>query len=123
MSLEQLKAFLGKVKADSSIQEKLKSAADANAIAAISKEAGFSISGDDLKKAQSEIPEEELEGRFEGLIWKFTLVRPIPLVMSLLGMRTSRRVPWPPTTAETQPCHTCCAARRRRFHSSLRATA
>ena len=123
MSLEQLKAFLGKVKADSSIQEKLKCAADANAIAAILKEAGFSISADDLKKAKSEIPEEELEGRFEGLIGKFTLVRPIPLVMSLLGVRTSRRVPCPPTTAEAQPCHTCCAARRGRFHPSLRATA
>ena len=62
MSEEQLKAFLEKVKADSSLQEKLKAAADANAVAAIAKEAGFSISADDLAKAQSELSEEELEG-------------------------------------------------------------
>ena len=62
MSEEQLKAFLEKVKADTSLQEKLKAAADADAVAAIAKEAGFSISADDLKNAQSELSEEELEG-------------------------------------------------------------
>ena len=62
MSEEQLKAFLEKVKADTSLQEKLKAAADADAVAAIAKEAGFSISADDLKNAQFEISEEELEG-------------------------------------------------------------
>ena len=62
MSEEQLKAFLEKVKADTSLQEKLKAAADANAVAAIAKEAGFSISADDITKAQSELSEEELEG-------------------------------------------------------------
>ncbi len=63
MSEEQLKAFLEIVKADSSLQEKLKAAADANAVAAIAKEAGFMISVDDLnKKGQSEISDEELEG-------------------------------------------------------------
>ena len=62
MSEEQLKAFLEKVKADTSLQEKLKAAGDANAVAAIAKEAGFSISVDDLTKAQSEISEEELKG-------------------------------------------------------------
>ena len=63
MSEEQLKAFLEKVKADTSLQEKLKAAADANAVAAIAKEAGFSISADDLTtKAQSELSDEELEG-------------------------------------------------------------
>ena len=40
---------------------KLKTAADANAVAAIAKDAGFSISADDLTQAQSEISEEELE--------------------------------------------------------------
>ena len=62
MSEEQVKAFLEKVKADTSLQEKLKAAADANAVAAIAKEAGFSISADDLKKAQAEVSEKELEG-------------------------------------------------------------
>ena len=62
MSEEQLKAFLEKVKGDTSLQEKLKAAADAEAVAAIAKEAGFSISADDLNQAQSELSEEELEG-------------------------------------------------------------
>ena len=62
MSEEQLKAFLEKVQGDTSLQEKLKAAADANAVAAIAKEAGFSISVDDINKAQSELSEEELEG-------------------------------------------------------------
>ena len=62
MSEEQLKAFLEKVNADTSLQEKLKAAANPDAIAAIAKEAGFSISADDLTMAQSEISDEELEG-------------------------------------------------------------
>ena len=61
MSEEQLKTFLEKVKADTSLQEKLKAAANPDAVLAIAKEAGFSISADDLKNAQSEISEEELE--------------------------------------------------------------
>ena len=67
MSEEQLKAFLEKVKADTSLQEKLKAASDANAVSAIAKEAGFSISADDLKNAQSEVSEEELEGMAGGV--------------------------------------------------------
>ena len=62
MSEEQLKAFLEKVKADTSLQEKLKAAANPDAVLAIAKEAGFMISADDLKNAQSEISEKELEG-------------------------------------------------------------
>ena len=63
MSEEQLKAFIEKFKADTSIQEKLKAAADADAVLAIAKEAGFSISTDDLKNAQpTELSDEELEG-------------------------------------------------------------
>ena len=61
MSEEQLKAFLEKVKTDSSLQEQLKAAGDANTVAAIAKDAGFSISANDLKNAQSEVSEEELE--------------------------------------------------------------
>ena len=62
MSEEQLKAFLEKVKTDASLQEKLKAAADNDAVTAIAKEAGFSISADDLKNAQSKLSDEELEG-------------------------------------------------------------
>ena len=59
MSKEQLKAFLEKVKADTSLQEKLKAAADVDAALAIAKDAGFSISADVVR---TEISEEELEG-------------------------------------------------------------
>ena len=62
MSEEQLKAFLEKVKDDTSLQEKLKAAADADAVLAIAKEAGFSISADDLKNTPTtELSDEELE--------------------------------------------------------------
>ena len=67
MSEEQLKAFLEKVKGDTSLEEKLKAAADANAVLAIAKEAGFSISADDLTQAQSELSDQELEGVAGGL--------------------------------------------------------
>ena len=66
MSEEQLNAFLEKVKADTSLQEKLKAAADSDAVLAIAKDAGFIISADDLRTlhqfAPSELSEEELEG-------------------------------------------------------------
>ena len=68
MSTEQLKAFLEKVKADTSLQEKLKAASDADAVVAIAKEEGFSISADDLTKAQSELSDEELEGVAGGTV-------------------------------------------------------
>jgi len=66
MSEEQLKAFLEKVKADTSLQEKLNAAADQDAVLAIAKEAGFSISADDLNNAQSEIEDAELEASAGG---------------------------------------------------------
>ena len=61
MSEEQLKAFLEELKGDTSLQEKLKAAADSDAVLAIAKESGFMISVDDLNNAQSELSEEELE--------------------------------------------------------------
>ena len=67
MSEEQLKAFLEKVKGDTSLQEKLKAAADSDAILAIAKEAGFSISAEDLTKAQSEVSDKELECAAGGI--------------------------------------------------------
>ena len=63
MSEEQLKAFIEKVKADTSLQEKLKAASDADAVVAIAKEAGFSISAEDYA---SELSDEELEGAAGG---------------------------------------------------------
>jgi predicted ribosomally synthesized peptide with nif11-like leader len=73
MSEEQLKAFLETVKADAGLQEKLKAAADADAVVAIAKVAGFMISPEVLKgsgsqTAGAEISEEELEGVAGGVI-------------------------------------------------------
>ena len=59
MSEEQLKAFLEKVKGDTTLQANLKAAADSDAVLAIAKDAGFSISADDLKNTQSELSEKE----------------------------------------------------------------
>ena len=53
MSEEQLKAFLEKVKSDTSLQEKLKGAADDDKVVEIAKEAGFVVSIDEIKTAQS----------------------------------------------------------------------
>ena len=66
MSEEQLKAFLEAVKADEGLQEQLKAAADADAVVAIAKAAGFAISAEELQRAQAELSEEELEGVVAG---------------------------------------------------------
>ena len=62
MSEEQLKAFLEAVKADAELQEKLKAAKDVEAVVEIAKAAGFVISAEELKRAQAELSDEELEG-------------------------------------------------------------
>ena len=49
MQEEQLKAFLEAVKADAGLQEKFKAAADADAVVAIAKEAGFVVSAEELE--------------------------------------------------------------------------
>jgi predicted ribosomally synthesized peptide with nif11-like leader len=69
MSEEQLKAFLEAVKADAGLQEKLKAAADADAVVTIAKAAGFVISAEEVKRAQAEVSEEELEGVAGGNIY------------------------------------------------------
>ena len=69
MSEEQLQAFLEKVKADTSLQEKLNGAADADAVVEIAKEAGFAITAEDIQSMQSataELSDEELEGAAGG---------------------------------------------------------
>ena len=73
MSEVQLKAFLEKVRADTSLQEKLKAAADSDAALSIASEAGFSITIDDVKKAQSELPDKELESAVGGFGWPESL--------------------------------------------------
>ena len=67
MSKEQLNAFLEKVKSDTELQKKLKAATDAEATVEIAKEAGFSITAEDIQSMQSEeLSDEELEGAAGG---------------------------------------------------------
>ena len=72
MSEDQLKAFLERVKADTSLQEKLKAAASPEAAMDIAKAAGFSITSEDIQSMQSttvELSDEELEGAAGGGGW------------------------------------------------------
>ena len=67
MSEEQLKAFLEKVKSDTELQEKLKAATSPKAGLEIAKDAGFSITSEDIQSMQSETAsDEELEGAAGG---------------------------------------------------------
>ncbi len=68
MTQEQLTALIAIAKGNTSLQEKLKAAADADAVVAIAKAAGFVISADDLKKSKAEVSDEELEGAAGGII-------------------------------------------------------
>ena len=61
MSEEQLKAFWEAIQADPSLQEKLRAATDADSIVRIAKEAGFEITADEIKEAQSELSDEQLD--------------------------------------------------------------
>jgi predicted ribosomally synthesized peptide with nif11-like leader len=65
MSEEQLVALLAKLKDDEGLQEKLKGAADLDAVLGIAKEAGFDISKADWLRFQAkqtiELSDEELE--------------------------------------------------------------
>ena len=67
MSEEQLKAFCEAVQADTSLQEKLRTTTDADSITSIAKEAGFEITADEVKEAQSEMSDEQLEGVAGGI--------------------------------------------------------
>ena len=70
MSEEQLKAFLEKVKGDTSLQEKLNAAASPEAAMEIAKAAGFAITVEDIQSMQSatvELSDKELEGAAGGM--------------------------------------------------------
>ena len=69
MPEEQLNAFLEKVKSDTELQGKLKAAASSEAALGIAKEAGFSITAEDIQSMQSstvELSDEELEDAAGG---------------------------------------------------------
>ena len=60
MSEEQLKAFIAKVQADTSLQEQLK--AEGADVVAIAKASGFSITTEDLNTHRQTLSDQELEG-------------------------------------------------------------
>jgi predicted ribosomally synthesized peptide with nif11-like leader len=66
MSEEQLAALLAKLQDDARLQEKLKGAADLDAVLAIAKDAGFDVSKAAWLRYQAkqniELSDEELEG-------------------------------------------------------------
>ena len=64
MSEEQLKSFLEKVKTDTSLQEKLKGAAESDSALAIAKEAGFAMTAEHIhwRNYATEWTNLELEG-------------------------------------------------------------
>ena len=69
MSEEQLNAFLEKVKADTTLQDKLKAAASPDAAIEIAKDAGFAITAEDIQSMQSapvELSDVELEDAAGG---------------------------------------------------------
>ena len=68
MSEEQLKAFLKKVKSDTSLQEQLKAAACPEAAIEIAKAAGFSITTEDLNPHRQGVSDGELEGVAGGWV-------------------------------------------------------
>jgi predicted ribosomally synthesized peptide with nif11-like leader len=75
MSEEQLSALLAKLKEDTSLQEKLKGAADIDAAVAMAQEAGFDVSKADWLRHQAkqtmeqtmELSDEELESVAGGM--------------------------------------------------------
>jgi predicted ribosomally synthesized peptide with nif11-like leader len=67
MSEEYLKAFLEAIKADASLQEKLKAASDLDSVVSFANARGFMVSVEDLNNAQLEITEVELDGVAGGV--------------------------------------------------------
>ena len=90
MSEDQLKAFLEKVKGDTSLQEKLKAASDADAVVSIAKEEGFSISIDDIKAllelsdeaGDVALSDEELEGVAGGTLTRIGIKQEVSLLIN-----------------------------------------
>ena len=72
MSEEQLAALIAKLKEDAGLQEKLKGAADLDAVLAIAKDAGFTITVADLLRNQAqsilELSDAELESVSGGYV-------------------------------------------------------
>ena len=91
MSEEQLKqAFLEKVKSDTELQEKLKSVTSAEAAIEIAKEAGFSITSEDIQTMQSATPsDKELEDAAGG-----TTAKVVPIMATVIACPLGNFI-WP----------------------------
>ncbi|HGY5550946.1 MAG: Nif11-like leader peptide family natural product precursor [Prochlorococcus sp.] len=110
MSEEQLKAFIAKLQADTSLQEKLKAAADGDAVVAIAQEAGFSIASEELETYSQRLSDEELEGVAGGVLPPGGLCAP----MSLTGLcRLWKEQPAASTNRRTQGMVAGAAAQNR----------
>jgi len=70
MSSEQLKAFLAKVKGDSSLQEKLKAAKSPEDLVGIAKEHGHEFTPDKLDQLSGEELESVSGGTITAMGWK-----------------------------------------------------
>ena len=83
MSAEQLAAFWAAVKADASLQETLKGAADLDAAVAVAKEAGFDVSKADLLEYQAQregqLSDEDLEKVAGGFV-PFGVIDPMGMM-------------------------------------------
>ena len=66
MSEEQLKAFWEAIQSDQALQQKLQGVNDPGAIVDIAKEAGFTISAEEVQTAQVELSDEQLDGAAGG---------------------------------------------------------
>ena len=69
---EQLKGFWEAIQQDQALQQKLQGVNDPGAIVDIAKEAGFTISVEELEKAQVELSDEQLDGAAGGFCHIFT---------------------------------------------------
>ena len=70
MSLEQLKAFLAKVKGDSNLQDKLKAAKSPEDVASIAKELGHEFTPDKLDQMSGKELESVSGGTVTHMGWK-----------------------------------------------------
>ena len=68
MSEEQLKAFWEAIQSDQALQQKLQGVNDPGAIVDIAKEAGFTISAEEVQSAQVELSDEQLDGAAGGFL-------------------------------------------------------
>ena len=72
MSDAQLKAFWDAIQSDSALQQKLQGVTDPGVIVDIAKEAGFTISVEELEQAQMKLSDEQLDGAAGGFCHPFT---------------------------------------------------